>query len=108
MFAGGASLVEPIHSTAVIVTKSKTGWEAFMRTIGGLLLLVATMTITPAFAYTDEQVQACTPDVMRLCAEAIPDQARITQGMIQKKKQVSATCLQVMKKGPATSRVAGR
>ena len=79
-----------------------------MRTIGGLVLLVATMTITPAFAYTDEQVQACTPDVMRLCAEAIPDQARITQCMIQKKKQVSSTCLQVMKKGPGTSRVAGR
>jgi hypothetical protein len=79
-----------------------------MRTISALLLLTAMMIITPAFAYTDEQVQACTPDVMRLCAGAIPDQGRITQCMIQKKKQVSATCMQVMKKGPGTSRVAVR
>jgi hypothetical protein len=79
-----------------------------MRTISALLLLVAMITITPAFAYTDEQVQACTPDVMRLCADAIPDQGRITQCMIQKKKQVSITCMQVMKKGPGISRVAVR
>jgi hypothetical protein len=100
--------VEPIHSTAVTLTNSKTTWEAFMRTIGGAMLLVATTIFTPAFAYTDEQVQACTPDVMRLCADAIPDQRRITQCMIQKKKQVSATCMQVMRKGPGTSRVAVR
>jgi hypothetical protein len=45
---------------------------------------------------------------MRLCADAIPDQGRITQCMIQKKKQVSVTCMQVMKKGPGISRVAVR
>ena len=77
-----------------------------MRTLSALLLTVAMM--TPAFAYTDEQAQACTPDVMRLCAEFIPDQGRITACMIQKKKQISATCIQVMKKGPATSAVASK
>ena len=76
-----------------------------MRIFSASLLTV--LTIAPAFAYTDEQVKACTPDVMRLCSEAIPDEGRITKCMIQKKKQVSATCMMVMKKAPSpTSRVA--
>lgn len=78
-----------------------------MRVFCAALVLVA-MT-APASAYTDEQVSACTPDVMRLCADAIPDEGRITKCMIQKKTQVSATCLMVMKKGPSpTSRVAAK
>ncbi len=72
-----------------------------MRTFCAMLLLVSIT--APALAYTDEQVTACTPDVMRLCAEAIPDQGRITKCMIQKKKQISAACMMVFKKGPATS-----
>ena len=78
-----------------------------MRVFCAALVLVAMM--APASAYTDEQVSACTPDVMRLCADAIPDEGRITKCMIQKKTQVSATCLMVMKKGPSsTSRVAAK
>ena len=76
-----------------------------MRTFCAALFIVAMM--APASAYTDEQVSACTPDVMRLCADAIPDEGRITKCMVEKKKQVSATCMMVMKKGPSpTSRVA--
>ena len=77
-----------------------------MRTFCAALLTV--VMIAPAFAYTDEQVQACTPDVMRLCADAIPDQGRITQCMIQKRKQVSATCMLVMKRGPTSSQLAAK
>jgi hypothetical protein len=76
-----------------------------MRALCAALFIVAIT--SPALAYTDEQVSACTPDVMRLCSDFIPDEGRITQCMIQKKKQISATCLMVMKKGPApASRVA--
>jgi hypothetical protein len=81
--------------------------EASMRTFCATLFIVAMM--ASASAYTDEQVSACTPDVMRLCSDAIPDEGRITKCMIQKKKQVSATCMMVMKKGPSpTSRVAAK
>jgi hypothetical protein len=81
--------------------------EASMRTFCAALFIVAMM--APASAYTDEQVSACTPDVMRLCSDAIPDEGRITKCMIQKKKQISATCLMVMKKGSApASRVAAK
>jgi len=78
-----------------------------MRTVCATLFIVAMM--APALAYTDEQVSACTPDVMRLCSDAIPDVGRITKCMIQKKKQVSASCLMVMKKGPSSApRVAAK
>jgi hypothetical protein len=78
-----------------------------MRIFCATLFIVAMM--TPTWAYTDEQVSACTPDVMRLCSEAIPDEGRITKCMIQKRKQISATCMIVMKKGPSpTSRIAAK
>ena len=77
-----------------------------MRTFCAAFFIVAMM--ASASAYTDEQVSACTPDVMRLCSDAIPDEGRITKCMIQKKKEISAKCLMVvMKKGLSpTSRVA--
>ena len=72
------------------------------------MLFIAAM-VGPAAAYTDEQVSACTPDVMRLCSDAIPDESRITKCMIQKTKQISATCMIVMRKGPPrVSRVAAQ
>jgi hypothetical protein len=77
-----------------------------MRTFCAVLLLVAIT--APASAYTAEQVSACTPDVMRLCADSIPDQGRITKCMIQKKKQVSAACMAVFNKGPTSSQVAAK
>jgi len=86
-----------------------------MRSFCAALLVVATIapllvvaTIAPAAAYTDEQVSACTPDVMRLCSDAIPDESRITKCMIQKKKQISATCMIVMVGPPRVSRVAAQ
>jgi hypothetical protein len=78
-----------------------------MRTFCAALFIVAM--IAPASAYTDEQVSTCTPDVMRLCSDAIPDEGRITKCMIQKKKQISAACMMVMRKGPSSSsRVAAK
>ena len=73
----------------------------------GALLLTAVM-ITPAFAYTAEQVAACTPDVMRLCSAAIPDEGRITACMIQKKKQIGAACMLVFNAASSTPRVAAK
>jgi hypothetical protein len=70
-----------------------------MRTFCAALFLVAMM--ASASAYTDEQVSACTPDVMRLCSDAIPDEGRITKCMIQKKKQISTACMMVFKLAPS-------
>ena len=79
---------------------------ALMRTFSALLFTV--LMITPTFAYTDEQVSACTPDVMRLCMDAVPDQARITKCMIQKKSQISKACMMVFRPMSSTPRVATR
>ena len=75
-----------------------------MRTFCAALFFVAM--IASASAYTDEQVSACTPDVMRLCSDAIPDEGRITKCMIQKKKQISTACMMVFKL--ASSHVAAK
>jgi hypothetical protein len=75
-----------------------------MRTFSAVLLTV--LMISPAFAYTDEQVAACTPDVMRLCSDAIPDEGRIVKCMMQKKKQVSMACMMAFRSATSTARVA--
>ena len=60
----------------------------------GLLLASA----LPALAYTQADANACTNDVMRLCSQAIPDQARITQCLYRHRKQVSPACYAVYKR----------
>jgi type II secretory pathway component PulL len=59
---------------------------------------------TPAFAYSQEQEQACTPDAMRLCGNFIPDVSRVTTCMIQKKSQLSPQCRRVFRPAPGASR----
>ena len=69
-------------------------------------LLFSLLMITPTFAYTDEQVRACTPDVIRLCSDAIPDEGRVTKCMMQKKKQISLACILTFKSLPSAARIA--
>jgi uncharacterized membrane protein len=45
---------------------------------------------------TQEQQQACTPDAMRLCADAMPDIAKITACMNAKHAQLSQACKTAM------------
>ncbi|MCP4621507.1 MAG: hypothetical protein GY844_34320 [Bradyrhizobium sp.] len=54
----------------------------------------------PAFAYTPEQQQACTPDAMRLCGNYVPDVDRITACMIANKSQLSPECRRFFRAGP--------
>ncbi len=60
----------------------------------GLMLASA----LPALAYTQADANACTNDVMRLCQQAIPDQARITQCLYRHRHQVSPACYAVYKR----------
>lgn len=45
-----------------------------------------------AFAYTQDQQDACTPDAMRLCSAFIPDVDRITVCMSQNRTQLTPRC----------------
>ena len=48
-----------------------------------------------AFAYTQEEANACTPDAMRLCSSAIPDAKRVGACLYQRRAQLSAPCAAV-------------
>jgi hypothetical protein len=59
----------------------------------GLLAAVAfAQTVPAAAAVSPEVQQACTPDVMRLCNQFVPDVAKITACMNRNRKNVSQAC----------------
>src|SRR3982750_4422432 len=53
---------------------------------------------TAAVAQSQEDQQACMNDAFRVCSATIPDRARTTACMIQKKSQLSSACQAVMAK----------
>jgi hypothetical protein len=46
-----------------------------------------------------EAQQACTPDAMQLCADVIPDVAKVTACMVAKRSQLSPACRAAMAGG---------
>ena len=48
---------------------------------------------------TQEQQQACTPDVMRLCADSVPDVNRIVTCLRRNRSNLSAPCGAVFSAG---------
>ena len=63
-----------------------------MRKLSILALVATAMIPLAAHAYTQEDVNACTPDVMRLCMSVAPDVDRITQCLMHNKQQLSSAC----------------
>jgi hypothetical protein len=45
-----------------------------------------------AAAYSQADVDACMPDVFRLCSSAIPDTNRVASCLAQNKRQLSPAC----------------
>ena len=63
--------------------------------LAGVALLTG---VAPAFAQgTEEERRACTPDVMRLCREYIPEVRLITQCLIVRREELSPDCKLVMR-----------
>lgn len=48
---------------------------------------------------SNEAVQACTPDAMRLCSEFIPDREKVRTCMLRKRHELSEACLTAMRGG---------
>jgi hypothetical protein len=64
--------------------------------VAGLLLgVVACFAPTPSFAQQNAE-QACTPDVMRLCREFVPDHARIAACLRKNSRHLNPACHTVM------------
>jgi hypothetical protein len=57
----------------------------------------------PAFAQSQEDQAACTPDVMRLCQQDIPDRGRIIACLVRSKLQLSPTCAGVFTRARTAS-----
>ena len=68
-----------------------------------IVLLLTIAASFPALAYTQEDVDACTPDAMRLCTAAMPDENRVTACLVQNKQQLSPACIAVFDREQAAS-----
>jgi hypothetical protein len=64
-------------------------------------IVIAAPTVTPAAAQASDAADRCTPDVMRLCSEFIPDADRIVVCLKAKRKQLSPSCMSALQ--PAAS-----
>jgi hypothetical protein len=65
---------------------------------------MASMGAGTAFAQSQEDQTACTPDVMRLCQQDIPDHDRIISCLVRSKLQLSPACSVIFNR-PRTANV---
>jgi hypothetical protein len=69
---------------------------------GALLSIAgAVPAMSAEYRGTQDQQQACTPDVMRLCADSIPDVSRIVACLRRNRSSLSAPCGAVFGAGGA-------
>jgi hypothetical protein len=69
-----------------------------------LIVSLGMASMIPAFAQSQDVQTACTPDVMRLCQQDIPDHDRIISCLVRSKLQLSPTCSVIFNR-PRTANV---
>lgn len=74
-----------------------------MRKLSAIAVLLTMTASLPAFAYTQSDVDACTPDAMRLCTAAMPDENRVVLCLVKNKQQLGAACSAVFNRARAAS-----
>jgi hypothetical protein len=74
--------------------QSRQSFRSLLHAAVGLLFAGFAIAATPAAAQANraEAEQLCTPDVMRLCNEYIPDPNRIVRCLQAKRRQLSPGC----------------
>jgi len=75
-----------------------------MRNVIATAFLLTVAASLPAAAYTQEDIDACTPDAFRLCQQAFPDKSRIVICLFTHKEQLNAACTRAF--GRARSAIA--
>jgi hypothetical protein len=58
---------------------------------------------SPALAQSQEDQAACTPDVMQLCQQDIPDHSRIVACLVRSRLQLSPACSAVFNRARTAS-----
>jgi hypothetical protein len=77
--------------------------------VAGLLTIVAVSASSkPALAQASDAAEKCTPDVMRLCNEYIPDADRIVRCLKAKRRQLSPGCSSAMGGGSGAKKAKKR
>jgi hypothetical protein len=66
-----------------------------------VLMMVASP--LPALGYTQADADACTPDAMRLCMDAIPNERLVGACLFEKKLQLSPACTAVFNRARAAT-----
>ena len=66
---------------------------------GVLTVLMVAGGTKPAAAQASDAADRCTPDVMRLCNQYVPDADRIVVCLKAKRRQLSPTCLSALTSG---------
>ena len=82
-----------------------------MRKLSAVAFVVTTIMITaplPAISYTQADADACAPDVMRLCASAIPDVSRVAFCLAHNKQQLNSACAAVFNRARGASAIRER
>ena len=74
-----------------------------MHKLSAIAFIVMITAPLPAIAYTQADADACTPDAMRLCQHAIPDESRVALCLVQNRRQLSPACTMVFNRSHAAS-----
>jgi hypothetical protein len=63
-----------------------------MRNLSAIAFVLALAAPLPAAAYTQEDIEACTPDAIRLCQQAFPDKGRVVLCLVKNRRQLNSAC----------------
>jgi hypothetical protein len=64
-----------------------------------LATLLVSGGVRPAAAQASDAAERCTPDVMRLCSEHVPDADNIVECLKSKRRQLTPSCLTALQGG---------
>jgi hypothetical protein len=77
---------------------------ALLSAAAGTLAVLLVASPTPAAAQASDAADRCTPDVMRLCSEFVPDADRIVQCLKAKRRQLSPSCFSALQPAGGTAK----
>ena len=71
-----------------------------MRQLSAIAFILTISATLPATAHPQADVDACTPDAMRLCMHAAPDERRVISCLVENKRGLSPACTAVFNRAP--------
>jgi hypothetical protein len=93
-----------IHIAVSCVPSRRLEKDQMRKLFLAAILVASTSGAGYAQVSDEEGRQACEPDVMRLCADSIPDRQRIAQCLRTNVQQISPNCRAVLNGGRPAAR----